>query len=249
MSLHPSLLPVKKIKSNQARSTFSPDAIEQAAKAILDAEGTINPLVVRQLSFQEFEVIDGHLEYYAAVRAKELDLVKGEMIDAIVVPPEKESAILEQVRLLRAEKEAKVMPSPLAVASDLTMLEQRLSNLEKQIENQLSELNRRLLDFNQQSSQRNLQEQIADAIHATISTVFKEQLSTIVQQIVQEVGTSRKRVVVPVEELEEKVKSEGYEQLSAEELKTLARGRELKGRSKYKTKAALIAFMKQSTSK
>lgn len=245
MSLHPSLLPVKKIKSNQARSTFSPDAIEQAAKAILDAEGTINPLVVRQLSFQEFEVIDGHLEYYAAVRAKELDLVRGEMIDAIVIPPEKESAILEQVRLLRADKEVEVVPS--TVTSDSTMLEQRLSNLEKQIENQLSDLNRRLLDLNQQSSQRNSQAQIAEVIHTTISTVFREQLPAIVQQILQEVGTRRKKTViaVPVEELEEKVKSEGYDALTVSQLIDLAKGRGLRGYSSHRSpKASLITFIK-----
>lgn len=242
MSLNPSLIPIKKITSSQARSTFSSEVIEQAAKAILDAEGTINPLVVRQLSFQEFEVIDGHLEYYAAVRAKELDLEKGEMIDAIVVQPENESAISEQIRLLRARKETDEVKR-----SDSSAIDNRLDNLEKQIQNQLGELNRRLLDLNQQSpqQQRNSQQQMA-LIQATVSNAIQEQLSTVVQQIVQQVGTSRRKAIAPVEDLEEKVKTEGYEKLTVEELKALARGRGLTG-FYGKRKADLLAFIKQAT--
>ncbi|BAU10810.1 hypothetical protein LEP3755_13020 [Leptolyngbya sp. NIES-3755] len=240
MSLNPSLLPVKKIKSSQARSMYPSEVIEQAANAILEAEGTINPIVVRQLNYQEFEVIDGHLEYHAAARAKELDLAGGEMIDAIVVEPENEAAILEQIRLLRSSKQSE---TPMQSTSDSSSaIKHRLTNLEKQIENQLGELNRKLLDLNQP---RNSQQQMAELIHTTVSAVMKEQVSTIVQQIVQEVGTSRKKAIVPVEELEERVKTEGFEKLTAAELKSLAKGRGLTGYSS-KRKADLIAFIKQS---
>lgn len=187
-------------------------------------------------------MVDGHFEYYAAVRAKELDLARGEMTDAIVVEPENEAAILEQVRLLRAGKESEKVEQ-----SDSSLIEARLNNLEKQIENQLGELNRRLLDFNQQSpqQQRNTQQQMAELIHTTVLDAIKEQLSTIVQQIVQEVGASRRKAIVPVEELEEKVKVEGYEKLTAGELKALARGRGLIGYS-GKRKADLLTFIKQA---
>ncbi|MER3433929.1 MAG: chromosome partitioning protein ParB [Leptolyngbya sp. ERB_1_1] len=142
MSLNPSLIPVKKITSSQARSTFPPEVIEEAAKAILGAEGTINPIVVRQLSFQEFEVIDGHLEYYAAIRAKELDLAGGEMIDAIVVQPENEAAILEQIKLLRTPIETSSAKSPQETSST----DFRITNLEKFIEKQFTELNQKHLE-------------------------------------------------------------------------------------------------------
>lgn len=241
MSLNPSLIPVKKITSNQPRSSFSQDVLEQAAKAILEAEGTINPIVVRQVSLREFEVIEGHLEYYAAVRAREIDLGRGEMIDAIVVQPENEAAILEQICLLRSSKQTE--PS-IQSTSDSSAIEHRLNNLEKQIENQLGELNRKLVDLNQS---RNSQQQMAELIHATVSAVMKEQLSTIVEQIVQAVGTSRKKAIVPVEELEERIKTEGYEKLTAVELKALAKGRGLTGYS-GKRKAELITLIKRSAS-
>lgn len=250
MRLNPSLIPVKRIASNQARSMFPSDVIEQAAKAILEAEGMITPIVVRQLSFQEFEVIDGHLEYYAAVRAREINLERGEMIDAIVVQPENEAAILEQVRLLRAGREPEKGQRTTSDKGNLSAIENRLDNLEKQIGNQLGELNRRLVELNQQNSQqqRNSQQQIAELIHATVSNVIQEQLSTIVDQIVQQVGTNRNKVIAPVEELEERVEAEGYEKLTVPELKALARGRGLTGYSS-KRRADLLAFIKQVASR
>ena len=144
MSLNPSLIPVKKITSSQARSMFSDEVIEQAASAILAAEGTINPIVVRQISLREFEVIDGHLEYYAAIRAKELDLAKGEMIDAIVVQPENETAILEQVKLLRSQVK---LSSSAATSQQATEgIDSRITNLEKFIEKQFSELSQKHIE-------------------------------------------------------------------------------------------------------
>jgi ParB family chromosome partitioning protein len=143
MSLNPSRVPVKKITSSQPRSTFPSEAIEQVANAILKAEGTINPIVLRQISFQEFEVIDGHFEYYAAVRAKELDLAGGEMIDAIVLHPENEAAILEQIKLLRTQSD--VQPS-IGSPQNTSSIESRITNLEKFIENQFNELNQKHLE-------------------------------------------------------------------------------------------------------
>ncbi|GAP97141.1 ParB N-terminal domain-containing protein [Leptolyngbya sp. NIES-2104] len=140
MSLNPSLIPVKKITSNQSRSNFSQDVLEQAAKAILEAEGTINPIVVRQVSLREFEVIEGHLEYYAAVRAREIDLGRGEMIDAIVVQPENEEAILDQIKLLRNQPKTASAVTPPVDSSD------RTANLEKFIEQQFSDLHQKHIE-------------------------------------------------------------------------------------------------------
>ena len=82
------LVAVRKISSPVSRSEFSEETIETLAQLILGVEGLINPLVVRRTSIESFEVISGHLEYYAAVRAREIDLRKGEMINAFVLDEE-----------------------------------------------------------------------------------------------------------------------------------------------------------------
>ncbi|MGL4501063.1 MAG: ParB N-terminal domain-containing protein, partial [Planktothrix sp.] len=78
--LLPSLVAVKKITSSVPRESFSELELEQVAKLSLEASGLINPMVLRRTSMQSYEVVDGHFEYYAAVKAKELEPMKGEMV-------------------------------------------------------------------------------------------------------------------------------------------------------------------------
>ncbi|MEA5420964.1 helix-hairpin-helix domain-containing protein [Spirulina sp. CCNP1310] len=101
MRLQTKLVAVRKIHSTVPRSNFSVADLERAAQAILQSQGTINPLILRPLDWQSYQVVSDHFGYYAAVRARELDLAKGEMIQAIILEEENEGAILEQMKLFR----------------------------------------------------------------------------------------------------------------------------------------------------
>jgi ParB family chromosome partitioning protein len=150
MKLTASLIPVKGITSRVPRSTFPEDAIEQAAHSILEAEGIINPIVVRQISLKEFEVVSGDFEYYAAARAREIDLARGEMIDAIVLTvtttPETEAALLQQVELLRKQASSNTTQPTSNLVQDTTNVESRITNLEKFLEKQLAEWSQKHLE-------------------------------------------------------------------------------------------------------
>lgn len=104
MKLSTSLVAVKKIKSNIDASHFSQEKIEEIANLILQTEGVINPLILQRLSKDSYEVIYGDLEYYAAVRAKEKDSLKGEMIGAFIIDSDNENLIKKQVELLRKDR-------------------------------------------------------------------------------------------------------------------------------------------------
>ncbi|MGV0104218.1 ParB/Sulfiredoxin domain-containing protein [Nostoc sp. DSM 114160] len=130
MKLATSLVAVKKITSSKLRSIFTDDKLEQAARLILDSEGVINPIVVRRTSLQSYEVVDGDFEYYAAVRAREIDPRKGEMIGVFIIESENEEILTKQVELFRQQK---------ADSSDKTFfnfqdMEQFLINLESRFE-------------------------------------------------------------------------------------------------------------------
>ncbi len=101
MKLSTSLVAVKKIESSTSRADFSEEQLEEVAKLILKAEGVINPIILSRTSLESYEVIDGHFEYYAAVKARELDPRKGEMIGAFILEEEKEEAIKEQIKAIR----------------------------------------------------------------------------------------------------------------------------------------------------
>ncbi len=95
------LVETRAISSSQSASNFDQSEVDKLAKLILDTNGLLRPLVLREVvKFEEYEVVSGHLEYYAAVRAKEKDALKAEMVSALVIKPEEEKAAIQQAQLL-----------------------------------------------------------------------------------------------------------------------------------------------------
>lgn len=136
MKLPTKLVAVKKITSPTPRSGFPVGDIEEAADLLIAAEGTINPLILRRTSFDTYEVVDGHFDYHAAVRAREKAHLQGEMIQAIVIEPENEASVLAQVELRRKRGAAPSVP----VAGEDNPLAAQFLNLEQIVKNQFEEL-------------------------------------------------------------------------------------------------------------
>ena len=145
MLLSPEFVLVKEITSNVPRSEFSESDLEQAARLILKAEGTIKPLVVRTIGWESYEVVDGHFEYYAAVRAKEINPRDGERIGAFIIEGDKAKVLEEQVEMLR-----NISP----VSEELTIQEEgtiNLSNLAKLLDQKLQPITTKLDRLNTSS--------------------------------------------------------------------------------------------------
>lgn len=87
------------ISSSIPKSKFKQANIEIIADSILTAGGLLRPLILRQIG-DRYTVIDGDLAYYAAVRAKEKDLRRAEMVNAFVITDDSESAVIAQLTLL-----------------------------------------------------------------------------------------------------------------------------------------------------
>jgi len=139
MKLPTQLVAVRRITSNVPRSNFSPDEIEKTARLILDVEGVITPLILRHITMTTYEVVDGDFQYYAAVRAREIDNLKGEKIQAIILEPENEEVLLEQVKLIRNKSDS---------SSVDVNIDQKLSNLEKNFQSQFEELRKDYRNLN-----------------------------------------------------------------------------------------------------
>jgi len=152
--LSPSLVAVKRITSAVSRSNFADRDLDKLARLILDAGGLINPIIVRRIGMDAYEIVDGNLEYYAAARAREIDGSKGETIGAFILEPENEELLLEQLEILRktaitenageneTPKELSITESvgENPVSEPLSSFEQRLINIEARLENQINEL-------------------------------------------------------------------------------------------------------------
>ncbi len=96
------IVEVQSVTSNIPRSNFKEDDLDVLADTILESGGILKPLVLKKTGFEKYEVIDGHFEYYAAVRAREKNPHKGEIVNAFIISSEKEDAVLTQVEVLKA---------------------------------------------------------------------------------------------------------------------------------------------------
>ena len=134
---------------SQEISQFQSSQIEYLANLFLQAGGTIKPILLCRVSPISFEILEGHFEYYAAIKAQEID-EQFTAIRAYVVPPELESTILEQYKFLRSPSAPIPIPNPPPVTNvspDLDKIEEAISNrleqkltaaIEKTIEDRIS---------------------------------------------------------------------------------------------------------------
>lgn len=124
---------VEDIHSSLPRTEFSEADLDEAARLLLKIEGVITPPILLENGVDSYKVIEGHFEYYAALRAEEIDPLKGETINAYLVEDEADVAVYQkQVEVFRQQS-----PSP---SNEMNNLEARFAALEKNILHNISEL-------------------------------------------------------------------------------------------------------------
>jgi len=231
--LLPSLIAVKKIKSQVPRDRFPAEDLESAAELSLAANGLINPIILRRTSLQSYEVVDGHFEYYIAVRAREIDPRQGETIGAFILEPSNSEAILEQVKALR--QEVNIPPVDPPEHSMETVTEMAVTALSEEIKQ-------------------------IKCLVKNLETSFQEKVEFLTQKI--ETTSVEQKILVGIEKMfdrklevlrnEVKTGSESkaatsktsYRKMTVGELKALAKKQGISGYSRMK-KAALIAAIQK----
>lgn len=130
------MVDVETVTSNVPRSNFQEADLETLADLILESGGILKPLVLKKTGFEQYEVVDGHFEYYSAVRAREKNFSEGDMISALIISSENEDVALKQIASLKGigSSGKPVTPQP-----ETTKLEPRLTNLELRLEKQFNE--------------------------------------------------------------------------------------------------------------
>jgi hypothetical protein len=161
------------------RSQFQENQIEELANLFLQARDTIKPIIVRKISPITFEVLEGYLEYYAALKAEQID-EQFTSIQAYIVPPELESTILEQYEFLKS-----VSAPAIADPSEVS-----LNNLiERTIAKQINPLKSSLQDVKTKLDQKLLASQVSTAQQSiappeiAISNSVEQQLADLTQTI------------------------------------------------------------------
>jgi len=96
---------VKDIYCDVARQQFSEEKLDIAARLILNIKGIISPIIVSRVGVENYQVIHGNFEYHAAMRAREIDPIRGESIDAYIVNAETEETIQKQIQVFRGHQQ------------------------------------------------------------------------------------------------------------------------------------------------
>ncbi len=146
------LVDIKDITSDVPRSNFAESDLDALADIIIETGGIIRPLVIKAISPESYTVVDGHFEYYAAVRAKEKNPRKGEMVNAFVISPKIEDLVVKQVaaieRLVFNHKPSKPIPEKVNPDSS------RLANLELRLEKQFNEFKSEFIEERQRIDEK-----------------------------------------------------------------------------------------------
>ena len=116
------LIDLQDVVATKERSYFPETDLQNLANLIVAMKGLMRPVILKKIGFERFQIIEGNLEYYACLIAKEKERSL-ETINAFVVDKEAENIALMQ--LLSRDK---IIDNP---------LELRMSNLEKRLETQL----------------------------------------------------------------------------------------------------------------
>jgi DNA uptake protein ComE-like DNA-binding protein len=125
------LIDLQDVVATKERSYFPETDLQNLANLIVAMKGLIRPVILKKIGFERFQIIEGNLEYYACLIAKEKERSL-ETINAFVVDKEAENIALQQIQLLS--------PSPGLITTSEKIdnpLELRMSNLEKRLETQL----------------------------------------------------------------------------------------------------------------
>ncbi len=127
---------VKDVKSEVQRSSFLEAEIEKLANSILKSGGILKPLVLKQIGVESYKVLDGHLEYYASVRAREKDPRQAEMVNAFVILPKDEPAAHDQINVLKGSSTNIIEPLVDKGSSGwISSFEERLSKINEELLN------------------------------------------------------------------------------------------------------------------
>ncbi|WP_069471433.1 hypothetical protein [Candidatus Marithrix sp. Canyon 246] len=127
---------VEDIRSSLPRSQFSEADLDEAAQLLLKIKGVITPLILLETGVDSYKVIDGDFEYYAALKAGEIDPLQGETINAYLVEDEADVAIYKkQVEVFRQQSLSKPVIKENTMSEQLHVMIDAIKRLSDQVAN------------------------------------------------------------------------------------------------------------------
>ncbi|MEN9253243.1 MAG: hypothetical protein Q6L58_12475 [Thermostichales cyanobacterium BF3_bins_165] len=174
------LLDIAAVESDRDPSTFDELRLAALADTLLKTDDLIQPILVTQLTPVRFRVLAGHFQYFAALKANQLDPTFDE-IRAIIVPGELQGDVLKQYELLglRSEGaggEAGFQELLVGMATRLQQLERYVLEQGAVIEELRAQNQEILGELKQALRPRPMKTQVAKLTLAEVNQLDREQL-------------------------------------------------------------------------
>ena len=228
IKLSTSLVDLDNITPKVSISNFSMDEIESMANLIIRVGGVIRPVILKKIGFESWEVVAGDFEYYASVKALEIDPDFSETIRAFTIKEEQEENIRKQQEILR------ILDAPIAenlkVPIDIQGSQKELNSQAENnttIQKQLEVLNNSILNLTKElNSQAENNTTTQKQIEALFNKVDRlevlpnkvDRLSNKVEEIQKQISSNVQTAPQPVPtkklNLKEATKTEIEEKLS-----------------------------------
>jgi len=227
------LVDVKNIISHKQFTDFDSRVLDELADRILECEGILKPLVLKPMEPENYVVIEGDLEYFAAMRAREKDSQKGKMINAFVISPNDEEIIRKQLSALRGQT---LLLPKLAVSHEqmlsMTSIMEMVQRLEQCFHRHMEKVDNRLGRLEEVVDFHRLEDVLTQRLE-----ILRREIEKISEDKTKHLhGTFLSNLSLR--------STSGYENMKLKELKELARDRHLKGYSNLK-KHELVAIHRE----
>ena len=119
-------------------SLFDPEhnatKIEALANTIIDLGGLVNIPVVQQINLEDYELISGHLEYYAYLKAVQINSKLPDRLTVFISNKKNEAAINKQLEILETiDNTQKDTSKSVSAVGNSSELDLKIKNLESSI--------------------------------------------------------------------------------------------------------------------
>ena len=181
MSLTTSLVDIDNISSPVPRSQFSEADLGNMAEKIIESGGLVQPIILKRTGIETCEIVEGHFEYYATLKATEIDPDRSDMIRAFIIEPDKEEVIKEQLELITSIKSGRIIENPVKVIapdnaeqislSDIREIKTLVQQFGKSIQDQVENLTNNVQKLEERNTVKG------------IDALLKKQLEVIGQEV------------------------------------------------------------------
>ena len=189
-----SLVDLDNITSKVDISEFSADKIDNMANLIMTVGGVVRPIILKRTGIESCEIVTGNFEYYATIKASEIDPEHSGMIRGFIITEKQEENIIKQQEILRS------LETPIAENLEVTSdvrdsqvdLTKMFNNLTKELNSQLdkklqpmtTKLNELATKFQAENNTNTIQKQLE------VLFTIVDQLSNKVEEIQKQPGSN-----------------------------------------------------------